>query len=570
MAYLYAVPKYAFGTAFELIPDRLEYSCQQDHCDTQSPDSPQDADLTGKKKKQATNSDRPPPSPCNKDTESNRHQHSIQKQQCDDNQTAATDTSNIDDTIYTSTTPATNTLAATSPHANDNLKPKMTERQFKKLLKAAVKLGCRHFDCAPLYGTQHLVGQVLGETIKRYQVPRQHFFITSKLPPNMMRPENIERSIRKSIEELQVNYLDLFLIHAPFATRYNDQNERDFYPVDPETGEILLDNDDQVLERAWLKLVDLKRKGLTRFIGLSNVNLDQLIRLNALHHVDVVQNEYHIYNQDRELFDYCEEIDVHFEAYAAFGSPETAIQLNKPCVFRDPFVIRVAQRHRMTVAEVLMQWIHQQPLSYVIRCNNLDQLEENFKAIRHCVVSVNDMIDLDTLNRNIRVYLFDEHKGLINHREYPFKEELRKRATLQSSGLMNQGGGKNTVPTICNKKEKSIQTTLATMSISSANKNHYYDLLSDDSGESSSHSENFNELKESMMAESGENQPQQKSPTQPDQPALINPALNLSNQSDSCESSTPTVTQTPPRLDVDDEQAVSSISVAELSSPKQE
>ena len=253
-------------------------------------------------------------------------------------------------------------------------------------------------------------------------MPRQQFFITSKLPPNMMRPENIERSLVKTIDELQCNYLDLFLIHAPFSTKHNSLDEEDIYPKESESKQVLLDDESGLLERAWLKMFDLKRKGLTRFIGISNVNMAQLIRLNSLCHVDVVQNEYHIYNQDRELFDYCEEIDVHFEAYAAFGSPERARSLGLPCALGDPLVQRVAKKFGLTVGEVIMQWIHQQPLSYVIGTNSSEQLEENLKAIRSCSISINEMIDLDALNKNVRIYKFDDqHKGLSRHSEYPFR-----------------------------------------------------------------------------------------------------------------------------------------------------
>lgn len=297
---------------------------------------------------------------------------------------------------------------------------RMKEDEFKDYVIKALRLGCRHFDCAPLYKTQKFVGDALKEAIDSKIVTRKDLFITSKLPPNMMRPENIDTSIRKTLSELKLDYLDLFLIHAPFSTKHVEDDL--FYPVD-EDGTLLLDDEEGLLESAWTKLIELKQQGFCKYIGLSNVNLDQLLRLNSIFQVDVVQNEYHMYNQDREMFDQCEEIDVHFEAYAAFGSPEKAKQDGKPCFIDDKLVSRISKECNLTVAQINIQWIHHQPLSYVIKCDDVNQLKENLDAMNSQTIPLNDMIELDSLNRNVKIYSFEEHKGVTKHREYPFKDD---------------------------------------------------------------------------------------------------------------------------------------------------
>lgn len=298
---------------------------------------------------------------------------------------------------------------------------KMTAQNFKELLERAIKLGCCHIDCAPLYGTQQLVGQVVKKVAD--SVPRSKIFITSKLPVNMMRAENIDKCIRNTLNELQTTYLDLFLIHAPFSTQFVADNL--IYPLDGE-GNLLLDETEGLLESAWLKLVDLKQNGFVRYIGFSNINIEQLNRFNKIHQIDVVQNEYHLYNQDREIFDQCEELDVHYEAYAAFGCPPRAKLEDKPTFLTDPVVTRIGQANGMSNAQVMIQWLHQQPLSYVVRTDNISQLEENLYATtmksRNLSLSMNDMIELDYLNKNLRLYLFDNYKGIARHKEYPFKK----------------------------------------------------------------------------------------------------------------------------------------------------
>lgn len=288
--------------------------------------------------------------------------------------------------------------------------------EFKSLATLAIEFGCRHFDCAPLYGTQRLMGEVLGKQISH--TGRGEFFITSKAPPNMMREDKLEKSLKNSLYDLGLSYLDLFLLHAPFSTKYFADDQ--FYPLDQE-GNLLLDEDDGLLERAWLKMVELKRRKFVRYIGISNVNMEQINRLHSLYPIDVVQNEHHLLHQDVDLIDHCEELDIHYEGYAGFGSPLKAKREGKHNFLMEPSVRTLAKLYDITPGQLMIKWLHQQPLSYVIRSDTRSQLEANIKATRDGCLAINDLIDLDRLNKNQRIYTFEDHKGLTRHREYPFR-----------------------------------------------------------------------------------------------------------------------------------------------------
>lgn len=326
---------------------------------------------------------------------------------------------------------------------------KTSEQGFRDLLVEAIKLGCRHFDCAPLYGTQRLVGSTLNSAMTTLNIPREELFVTSKLSANMMQGDNIDRSLKSTLADLGLSYLDLYLVHAPFSTKFVQDNE--MYPLDAE-GNLLLDERDGLLEQAWTRLAQLKELGLVKRIGLSNINIKQLDRLNKIHQVDVVQNEYHLYNQDRELFDYCEELDVHYEAYAAFGCPPRAKRMGKPTFFADPIVCRIARENSLSCAQVIIQWLHQQPLSYIIRSDNICQLEENLKATSKITLSINDMIDLDSLNQNARLYRYDNYPRITSHSEYPFKRsqvELSQPLSehkKETASLEHQPSGQSSKP----------------------------------------------------------------------------------------------------------------------------
>lgn len=296
---------------------------------------------------------------------------------------------------------------------------KLSSAQFKELLFEAIKLGVRHIDCAPLYETQKLVGQVLKQSTQT--IPRREFFVTSKLPINMMRPENIERSVYRTLHELQLTHLDLLLIHAPFATK--NVNDNVMFPVDSE-GNLLIDDEEFLLENAWCKLIELKEASFVKYIGLSNVNRRQIDRCNMLHQVDVVQNEFHIYNQDRDLIEHCHDYNVHFEGYAAMGSPPLARLMSLPIFELDQTVLRIAKQNQLKPAQVVMQWLHQQPISYVVKVDNLSQLQDNVQATKKFVLSLSEMEQLDNLNKSMRLYFFDKYHGIANHPEYPFKDEF--------------------------------------------------------------------------------------------------------------------------------------------------
>lgn len=297
-------------------------------------------------------------------------------------------------------------------------KGQIKAKKFKKMMIEAVKLGVRHFDCALMYKTHKLVGEVLREIVPSL-VTREELFITSKIPLNMIRIHYLEKSVYKILDDLGLEYVDALLLHGPFFIEHIADD--DYWPLHKDTQILRMDYDIGLLERTWAKILAFKEKGLCRFAGVCNINVDQLKRLNSVEKVDIVQNEYHMYCQDRELFEQCDEFGTHFEAYAGFGSPLRAAAEGFPTVFTDPEIDRISKFRKVSRVEIVMTWLHVQPMSFVIRTDNLEQLKENLEAMGKRRISDDDIIRLDAHNHFLRTYRYDQYKGMVKHPEYPFK-----------------------------------------------------------------------------------------------------------------------------------------------------
>ena len=182
-------------------------------------------------------------------------------------------------------------------------------------LKVALDLGYRHIDAAEIYENEVEVG----EGIRQSGVAREELFITSKLWSNRHHPEDVEAACRKTLQDLGLQYLDLYLIHWPMAFRRGN----DLFPLDSE-GNVLFDETIEPTE-VWLAMEELVSKGLVRSIGVSNFNQTQLedILKRGTIRPAVNQIERHPYLSMASLTTYCQAEDIVVTAYSPLGSPGT-------------------------------------------------------------------------------------------------------------------------------------------------------------------------------------------------------------------------------------------------------
>jgi alcohol dehydrogenase (NADP+) len=210
----------------------------------------------------------------------------------------------------------------------------------------ALDAGFRHFDCAERYGNEREVSKALEAGLLAGGISRRDIFVTTKLWNTNHRPERVEPAFEASLDRLRLKYLDLYLIHTPFAFQPGDnQDPRD------EEGNVLYDHD-VTLRDTWEAMESLVDHGKCRAIGLSDITLVELKLLYESARIKpaVVQVESHPYLPETELLGFCKEKRIVFLAFAPLGHGL------KPGLLEDPVISAIAARVGKTPAQVLLAW----------------------------------------------------------------------------------------------------------------------------------------------------------------------------------------------------------------------
>jgi len=240
--------------------------------------------------------------------------------------------------------------------------------ETRKATTTALGAGFRHFDCSERYRNEEDVGHSFREAIQAGWIQRGDLFITTKLWNNNHRPERVQPAIESSCKRLQVEYIDLYLMHTPYAFRPgDDQDPRD------ENDNVIYDEGITLMD-TWRAMEDLVDRGLCKAIGLSDVSLEQLRQVTDQARIkpSVVQLESHPYLPETEILDFCNLNGLVMLAFAPLGHGI------KPGVLADPVVLAIANRVNKTPAQVLLAWAVQRGTAILTTPKNLDRAKENF------------------------------------------------------------------------------------------------------------------------------------------------------------------------------------------------
>lgn len=234
--------------------------------------------------------------------------------------------------------------------------------------RAALDTGFRHLDCAERYRNEEQVGQAIRESIQGGSFKRGDLFVTTKLWNSNHRPERVKPAFEASRSRLQVDYIDLYLMHTPFAFQPGDNQD----PRDA-SGNVIYDNGVKLMD-TWRAMESLLDAGKLKAIGLSDVGLEHVQEVVASGTVKpaVVQVESHPYLPQAELLDFCNKNGIVMLAFAPLGHG------TKPGVLEDPVVVAIAKQVNQTPAQVLLAWAVQRGTAVLTTPKTPARCKENF------------------------------------------------------------------------------------------------------------------------------------------------------------------------------------------------
>src|SRR5690349_9646911 len=234
----------------------------------------------------------------------------------------------------------------------------------------AIETGYRLIDTAQSYGNEEAVGKA----IKRSGVPREDLFITTKLWIQSNGDEGTKKAFETSLKKLQLDYLDLYLIHQPFGDVYGE----------------------------WRAMEELYKEGKVTAIGVSNFHPDRLIDLIV--HNDIVpavnQIETHPFHQQIETQKFLQENNVQIESWGPFAE-------GKNNLFHNELLLSIGKKYNKTVAQVVIRWLTQRGIVAIPKSVRKERMEENF-AIFDFELSTEDLEAIKTLDTNAT--LFFDHR----------------------------------------------------------------------------------------------------------------------------------------------------------------
>lgn len=257
---------------------------------------------------------------------------------------------------------------------------KSEKGKVEEAVYTALKTGYTHIDCARIYGNETEVGRGIKKALREGVLKREDLFVTSKLWNNAHQKGDVMPALQQSLNDLNLDYLDLYLIHWPVAFKSGlegfPQNDEDYISL----GEV------PIIE-TWNAMIDAKNQGIVKHLGVSNFSqkkLEDLMKQTDLA-PEMNQVELHPLLQQDKLLNYCHKNNIHLTAYSPLGSGDRISEMkadDEPNMLENETIKSISIKHRCTSAQVLIAFHLHRDTAVIPKSTNAGRIKENFESAK--------------------------------------------------------------------------------------------------------------------------------------------------------------------------------------------
>lgn len=274
---------------------------------------------------------------------------------------------------------------------------------------SAIQCGYRHIDCAAIYKNEPEIGKALSQVLGK-TVDRRDLFITSKLWNT--HHDCVKDAVKKTLKDLQLDYLDLYLIHWPISMANTGLDLSGGAPAwkntEDKNAPIKVQLAKVPLHVTWKKMEELVDEGLVKSIGVSNFNTQSILDLLTYARIKPAVNQVEVhpyFNQDHLIDDVYNLGGIITTAYSPFGSGQQGAPIE------DKTIQEIAQKHNKKPSQVIIRWCIQRGVSVIPKSVHEDRIKENSQVFDF-ELSEEEMRTINALNKNRRLIHLDKETGI--------------------------------------------------------------------------------------------------------------------------------------------------------------